>query len=69
MPNVTWKQEEICTVGKCLHHVFIKVIMVIHKYYYFDCNGTGMEYIESAGTHAVGKMPTLCLHKDVAIKR
>ena len=23
-----------------------------------DCNGTGMEYIESEGTHAVGK----CLH-------
>ena len=32
--------------------------MVIHKYCYFDCNGTGMEYIESEGTHAVGK----CLH-------
>ena len=29
--------------------------MVIHKYYYFDCNGTGMEYIECEGTHAVGK--------------
>ena len=28
--------------------------MVTHKYYYFDCNGTGMEYIESEGTHAVG---------------
>ena len=39
--------------------------MVIHKYYYFDCNGTGMEYIESEGTHAVGKCP----HKDIAIKR
>ena len=64
------EQEEICTVGKCWHHVFIKVIMVIHKYYYFDCNGTGMEYIESEGTHAFSnKMPTLCLHKDIAIKR
>ena len=31
--------------------------MVIHKYYYFDCNGTGMEYIESEGTHVVGKCP------------
>ena len=29
--------------------------MVIHKYYYFDCNGTGIEYIEIEGTHAVGK--------------
>ena len=49
------EQEEICTVGKCWHHIFIKVIMVIHKYYYFvDCNGTGMVYIESKGTHAVG---------------
>ena len=46
------EQEEICTVEKRWHEVFIKVIMVIHKYYYFDCNGTGMEYI---GTHAVGK--------------
>ena len=56
MPNASYmEQEEICTVGKCWHHVFIKVIMVIHKYYYFDCNGTGMEYTESEGTHAVGK--------------
>ena len=38
------EQEEICTVGKCWHHAFIKVIMVIHKYYYLYCNGTGMEY-------------------------
>ena len=29
----------------------------IHKYYYIDCNGAGMEYIESEGTHAVGKCP------------
>ena len=49
------EQEEICTVEKCWHQVFIKVIMVIHKYYYFDCNGIGMEYIESEETHAVGK--------------
>ena len=35
----------------------LKVIMVIHKYYYFDCNGSGMESIESEGTHAVGKCP------------
>ena len=56
MPNVSYmKQEEICTVGKRWHHVFIKVIMVIYKYYYFDCNDTGMEYIEIEGTHAVGK--------------
>ena len=38
-----------------LTHAFIKVIMVIHKYYYFYCNGTGMEYIKSEGIHAVGK--------------
>ena len=25
--------------------------------YYFNCNGTGMEFIESEGTHAVGKCP------------
>ena len=31
--------------------------MVIHKYYYFYCNGTGMDYIESEGTHTVGKCP------------
>ena len=31
--------------------------MVIHKYHYFDCNGTSMEYIESEGIHAVGKCP------------
>ena len=49
------EQEEIC--GKCWHHIFIKVVMVIHKYYYFDCNGTGMDYIESEGPHAVGKCP------------
>ena len=50
------EQEEICTVGKCWHHVFIKITMVTHKYY-FDYNGTGMEYIESEGIHAVGKCP------------
>ena len=63
------EQEEICIVGKYWHHVFIKVIMVIHKYYYFDCNGRGTEYIESEGTHAVGKYPHYGLHKDIAIKR
>ena len=31
--------------------------MVIHKYYYFDCNGTGMDYTESEGPHAAGKCP------------
>ena len=31
--------------------------MVIHKYYSFDCNGTGMDYIESEGPHAVGECP------------
>ena len=25
--------------------------------YCFDCNGTGMEYVESEGSHAVGKCP------------
>ena len=49
------EQEEICAVGKCWHHAFIKVIMVIHKYYYSYCNSTGMEYTESEGIHAVGK--------------
>ena len=28
-----------------------KVVMVIHKYYYFDCNGTGMDHIESEGPY------------------
>ena len=51
------EQEEICTIGKHWHYAFIKVIMVMHKYHYFDCNGIGMEYIESEGTHAVGKRP------------
>ena len=51
------KQEEMCTVGKYWHHTFIKVIMVIHKYYYYYCNGTGTEYIENKGIHAVGKDP------------
>ena len=35
--------------------------MVIHKYYYFDCNGTGMEYIESEGKNGVGKCPRYTL--------
>ena len=38
-------------------HIFIKVVMVIHKYYSFDCNVTGMDYIESEGPNAVGKCP------------
>ena len=51
--------------------------MVIHKYYYFDCNGTGMEYIEneesieSEGTHAVGKCPRYAFIKiyiEVTVK-
>ena len=34
MPNVTWnRKKHICLVGKCWHHVLIKVIMAIHKYY------------------------------------
>ena len=55
--NVTWNTswKKYVLLGNVWHHVFIKVIMVIHKYYYFDCNGTGTEYIESEGTHAVGK--------------
>ena len=57
MPNVTWNRKKYVLLrnGMEWHHVFIKVIMVIHKYYYFNCNGTGMEYIEREGTHAVGK--------------
>ena len=54
MPNVTWNRKKYVLLGNG-HHVFIQVIMVIHKYYYFDCNGTGMKYVESEGTHAVGK--------------
>ena len=51
------EQEEMCTVGKCWNHAFIKVIMVIHKYYYFYSNVTGMDYVESKGIQAVGKCP------------
>ena len=63
------EQEEICTVEKCWHHVFIKIIMVIQKYYYFDCNGTGMESTEGEGTHAVGNAHVMPSYKDIAIKR
>ena len=62
--------QEVCTVGKCWHHVFIKVIMVIHKYYtiLIVMVQVWSIIIESEGTHAVGKC-LLCLHKDIAIKR
>ena len=30
------EQEEICTIGKCWHHALVKVITVIHKYYYLQ---------------------------------
>ena len=61
------QQEEICNVGKCWHHTFIKVIMVTHKHYYFYCNGTGMEYIARKQRNTCSwEMPTLCLHKDKA---
>ena len=50
------EQEETYIIGKWWHHTFTRVIAIIHKHYYFY-NGTGMEYTESEGMHAVGKCP------------
>ena len=58
------KKYVIATVGKWQHYNFIKVFVIIHKNYYFYCNGTGYK---SEGIPACSwEMPTSCLHKDVA---
>ena len=41
LATYTTFKEEICiTVGKWQHYTFIKVFVIIHKYYFY-CNGTG----------------------------